>query len=373
MQSPLNYHQNFTDWNRARRFAIFIGLMLLGLGLMFWLYWGVAISMTISIILAYLLAPFVSALEIRGLKRYYAVPAIALCILIGMVIAVWFILPPLYYQITQLLSLTPQAIDNFYSTNLPIIQEKINKVPLLREFNLIEFATKQLKGEEMSVKVIAFLSGVWFGTPIILSTIVYVLLVPVLTFALLLEERKMLDHAWSVVPRDLVLPLRVFVDRMNRGFLLLGRGLLTVAFVVGLLYMVGFSLVGLRFAILIGALAGLCRIIPYLDILVGGILCAVAIFADFQGWPQVFMVLGVFAVVFTLDGILITPKIIGESVGLHPLFLLISIIAFGYWWGIGGVLIAIPAVTLARIISRLLLPIYLVSPLYKPRFQEFRE
>ena len=137
-----------------------------------------------------------------------------------------------------------------------------------------------------------------------------------------------------------------------------------VAGILAVLYILGFSIIGLQGAFAIGLIAGACRIINYLDVIVGGTLSLMVILSDFQGIGQLLAVAGVFLVVQSVDGMFITPRVIGDRVGLHPVLVIVSILSFGDLFGFWGVLLAIPVLAVAKVLWFSTKPFYLASRPY---------
>ena len=127
---------------------------------------------------------------------------------------------------------------------------------------------------------------------------------------------------------------------------------------------------GFPFAISIAIVAGICRVVPYLDVVVGGLLSLIVILSNFENYGQVIGIVAVFGVVQAADGMFITPRIIGERVGIHPIVVILSVLALGDWFGFWGVLLAIPAVAVGKILAGALLPYYKRSHVYLGRQYE---
>jgi predicted PurR-regulated permease PerM len=137
--------------------------------------------------------------------------------------------------------------------------------------------------------------------------------------------------------------------------------------ILGLIYTIGLPSVGLEAGAAIGVVAGVCRIIPYVDVIVGGLLSAIVIIYTGASAFTAFGTVAIFAGAQTLDAILITPRVIGDRVGLHPLIVMLSVLSFGYWLGFYGVLLAIPLLALGKVTVDMFLPYYLNSAAYRPR------
>jgi predicted PurR-regulated permease PerM len=136
------------------------------------------------------------------------------------------------------------------------------------------------------------------------------------------------------------------------------RGHIKVALALSCLYSIGFSAIGLSAGVAIGITAGICRIIPYLDVVVGVTLGLTYIFTQQLPIAKVFYLVGVIGTVQLLDGAIITPKLIGERVGLHPLVVILTVIAASSQFGFWGVILAIPGAAVFKALYKLVLPVY---------------
>src|SRR3954453_6351609 len=152
------------------------------------------------------------------------------------------------------------------------------------------------------------------------------------------------------------------IDRAIAGFI---RGQATVCFILGTLYAVGLSMIGLNFGALIGMLAGLLSFIPYVGSLTGLVLSVgVAIVQFWPDWTWIAATLGIFVTGQFVEGNILSPKLVGASVGLHPVWLMFALFAFGALFGFVGLLLAVPLAAVAGVLGRFALKKYLESALY---------
>jgi predicted PurR-regulated permease PerM len=188
---------------------------------------------------------------------------------------------------------------------------------------------------------------------------------PVVAFYLLLDWDNMIEKVDDWVPRDNVDTVRHLarqIDATIAGFV---RGQGSVCIILGLIYAVGLSIVGLNFGLLIGLFAGLISFIPYVGSLVGLVLALIV--AVVQFWPDFVMigaVIAVFAVGQFFEGNILQPRLVGKSVGLHPVWLMFALFAFGALFGFVGMLIAVPAAASVGVLVRFAISRYLDSDLY---------
>ena len=189
---------------------------------------------------------------------------------------------------------------------------------------------------------------------------------PVVAFYMLLDWDRMVAKVDSWVPRDHVATVRAIATDINTSSAGFVRGQGTLSLALGIYYALGLTITGLNFGILIGLFAGLISFIPYVGSLVGLVL-SVGL-ALIQFWPDYFMI-GAVALVFIVgqfvEGNILHPLLVGKSVGLHPVWLMFALFAFGALFGFVGLLIAVPAAAAVAVLVRFALTRYLQSPLYR--------
>jgi predicted PurR-regulated permease PerM len=189
---------------------------------------------------------------------------------------------------------------------------------------------------------------------------------PVVAFYMLLDWDRMIRTVDSWIPRDHVETVRGIAADINRATAGFVRGQGTLCIVLGIMYAIGLTLVGLNFGLLIGLFAGLISFIPYVGSLVGLVL-AVGV-ALVQFWPEWQWIVAVAVVFFAgqfIEGNILQPRLVGKSVGLHPVWLMFALFAFGYLFGFVGLLVAVPAAAAVAVLVRFAISRYLESPLYR--------
>lgn len=192
-----------------------------------------------------------------------------------------------------------------------------------------------------------------------------IVVTPVVAFYLIYDWHKMIDAVDGWIPlrqRDTVHQLARETDTTIAGFV---RGQSAVCLILGTFYAVGLTLAGLNFGLLIGLISGLISFIPYVGSMTGLILSLGVAVAQF--WPQytwILVVLGVFLAGQFLEGNVLSPKLVGESVGLHPVWVIFALLAFGYLFGFVGLLVAVPVSAIIGVLARFGLKRYLQSSFY---------
>jgi predicted PurR-regulated permease PerM len=200
----------------------------------------------------------------------------------------------------------------------------------------------------------------------LVSVVSLFVVTPVVAFYMLLDWDRMVATVDSWVPRDHVGTVRQIAADINTATAGFVRGQGTLCLILGAMYAFGLTLTGLNFAILIGLFAGLISFIPYVGSLTGLVLAVGVAFVQF--WPQWQMIVAVAVVFFIgqfIEGNILSPKLVGKSVGLHPVWLMFALFAFGALFGFVGLLIAVPAAAAVAVLVRFAIARYLESPLYK--------
>jgi predicted PurR-regulated permease PerM len=194
------------------------------------------------------------------------------------------------------------------------------------------------------------------------------IITPVVAFYILVDWHKMISELDSWLPLDYRDSLRKIAREINHALAGFIRGQSIVCLFLGAWYSLGLSFVGLDFGFLIGVLGGLLSFVPYIGSLTALVLSLGV--ALVQGWPSLklfFMALGVVGVGQFLEGNVLSPKLVGDSVGLHPVWLMFALLAFGQLFGFLGLIIAVPTAAAIGVVSRHFIAIYLTSPLYRGR------
>ncbi len=330
-------------------------IFVVGLTLMsIWIYQqlaGVLGPFLFSIAMAYLLNPLVSWLEKRRLKRNLASLLVIFVFMLGLTILGIFLVPQLVSEIGDLINQTvtalPQVRDWLQNTVLP----SLSRLPV----DLQKLQNALL--EDLPGKLQAVLGTVLRGalnftatTSAVLGQLLNVILIPVLTYYFLNDGQQLWEQfVLRLFPEERRADVQHKVqiaDDMMSGFL---RGQFTVMAIVGILSGIGMALVGVPYAIFVGLMSGLLNIIPYVGLLISLILTLVV--ALFTANPFVTMIKAaiVFAVVQGLEGSVISPKIVGEKVGLHPMIVILSVLIGAQFFGFWGLLLAVPVAAIINV------------------------
>lgn len=314
--------------------------------------------------IAYVLDPIASYLERLGLPRVVG----SLFILIIFGILLFFLLvtvaPYLVRELRDFALALPMHMENLRALISGYYKDWFGKE--LTEIELgFEEALRRF-ADSSSLKLGAFLRHLWDGSLALVNMVALFVVTPVVAFYLLMDWPKIIAKVDSWVPRqhvETVRGLATQIDRTLNGFM---RGQVTVCLLLAAFYSIGLMTVGLKHGFLIGVTAGLLSFIPYVGSLTGLLLAGGMALSQF--WPEwlpIIMVLGVFFAGQLIEGNVLQPKIVGDQVNLHPVWLIFALFVFGYLMGFVGMLVAVPLAATIGVLVRFGLSQYLQSEIYQ--------
>ena len=347
-----------------RRQVFFWLVSAFGLALFLYVFSDVLLPFVAGMVLAYFLDPVADRLERLGLSRLWATVVILFAFIIVLVLAFVILVPVLASQMADFAAKLPE-----YLTRLQQLITSYDPQWLKQRFgvdaNGLREGLNSLLTSGFGLLTTVFTS-IWSSGVALVSVISLFVVTPVVAFYMLLDWDRMVAVVDSWVPRDHVRTVRQIAADINSATAGFVRGQGTLCLILGTIYAVGLTITGLNFAILIGLFAGLISFIPYVGSLTGLVLAVGVAFVQF--WPDWTMIVAVAAVFFVgqfIEGNILAPKLVGKSVGLHPVWLMFSLFAFGALFGFVGLLIAVPAAAAVGVLVRFAIGRYLESPLYK--------
>ena len=351
--------------------------------LFLYVFSGVLLPFVAGMILAYLFDPLADRLERMGLNRLGAALLIVVFISLVFLLLLILFVPVLAHQLASFIESLPDLVTRLQAL---VAQEggalggKLGS-DVLEKLGLDEkLASKDVQKSLGDIVgqgaqwMLSFLKSLWSGGQALIGVFSLLVVTPVVAFYLLLDWDRMiatLDRLAPPAHRDHV---RVLAQEMNSavaGFL---RGQSLVCLFLGLWYGVGLSLIGLKFGFLIGICAGVLSFIPYVGSLTALVFSAVM--AIVQGWPSLSlfgMAMTVVGVGQFLEGNVLTPRLVGASVGLHPVWLMFALFAFGSLFGFTGLILAVPVAAVIGVLFRFALVRYFESPIYRESAPDERE
>ena len=337
--------------------AAFVAVLLL------WLFSGILLPFVLGMVIAYFLDPVADWLERRGVSRLWAtVLILGLFVLIFAGVLV-ILVPVIANQIGGLATRVPEYVDRIQTIIESIRSSSIGWLLPEGEANLKQdLATLFSEGSGI---ISSFIASLWSSSLAVVNFVSLFVVTPVVAFYMLLDWDRMVDKIDDWVPRQHVGTVRRLfrdIDRSVAGFL---RGQGSLCLILGTFYGVSLSLVGLNFGLLIGLFAGLVSFIPYVGSISGLLLSVgVALVQFWPEWPWIVAVAAIFFVGQFFEGNILQPKLVGASVGLHPVWLMFALLAFGAMFGFVGLLIAVPSAAAVGVLVRFALTQYLQSAMY---------
>ncbi|QPC87347.1 AI-2E family transporter [Mesorhizobium sp. NBSH29] len=329
-----------------------------------YIFSGILLPFVAGMVLAYFLDPVADRLQNAGLSRVMATVLILIGFVIVLALGLIILIPVLAQQMTDFIGRMPD-----YLSRLQGLVTSIDPDWLKQRFG-VDAASLREGLNSLLTSGVGFLTTVfeslWKSGVALFNIAGLFLVTPVVAFYMLLDWDRMIAAIDKWVPRDHVATVRQIATDINKATAGFVRGQGTLCLILGIMYAAGLTVAGLNFGILIGMFAGLISFIPYVGSLTGLILSLGVAFVQFwPDWPSVAVVAAVFFVGQFIEGNILQPRLVGKSVGLHPVWLMFSLFAFGALFGFVGLLIAVPAAAAVAVLVRFAIGRYMESPLYK--------
>lgn len=330
-----------------------------------WLFYQllpVLMPFFVSALLAYLADPIVDKLETKKLSRTLSVSIVfAVLFLVGLILLL-IVLPLLTSQIAALFKRLPDYLSIIQTTVVPWLNS-IGLPVASFDINMLKQALTNYWSEVGLVAGGVFNYVTRSGVAV-LQWLANLVLVPVVTFYLLRDWDLIVARFRELLPRrhaETFISMTLECDDMLAAFI---RGQLMVMFALSTIYTIGLTMIGLELSLLIGVIAGVVSFVPYLGLIVGIGLAGIAAFFQFHEWLPIVMVMLVFGVAQVLEGVVLTPRFVGERIGLHPVAVIFSVLAGGQLFGFAGVLLALPVAAVIMVLLRHAHQRYLSSQIY---------
>lgn len=314
----------------------------------------VVIPFLIAFLVAYLFSPLVDRMLSFGFPRWIAITSVFLIIIVGLVLVGWFIMPMIWAQLIYARDHIPEMIAWINGTFLPWLSDT---------FNLVEM---ELNTDEMTVVAMEYIQTNYsvdnlqdVALRLAQSGLNFIqiggmfVLIPIITFYFLLDWDKMLKHMQRAIPRPFENSVVTIAKECNQVLGAFVKGQFLVMILLGIVYAVGLQLIGIEVGLIIGIVAGLASIIPYLGFAVGIIAAVVASLLQFGvDWMQLFLVLVVFMVGQAIEGYVLQPFLLGDKIGLSPVAVVFAVLAGAQLLGFAGMLIALPVAAVIVVLLR---------------------
>lgn len=331
--------------------------------LMLWLLKGILLPFVAGMAIAYFLDPLADRLEKYGLSRTAATATITVAFLLVTVILAIVLVPVLYNQLIALIEVFPSLIQRGQDWLLTVGDGRLGRLLGVHGPDVEKAISESLVGS--LDWVVNLMTSLGLQGLQLVGLISLIVVTPVVAFYLLLDWDRMVEKVDALLPRDHRDTIRSLARDINTvlaGFI---RGQVIVCLVLGVIYAVGLTIVGLKFGLIVGILAGIISFIPYLGTILGFIVgVALALFQFAPDYIQVGFVVAVFAVGQFIEGNFLSPKLVGDRVGLHPVWVMFAIFAFAALFGFVGALLALPVAAALGVLARFGIAQYRNSQLY---------
>lgn len=345
----------------AQRYRFWLIGLAVSLALLYVLR-GMLLPFVAGMAVAYFLDPLADRLERSGLSRLAATSVITFAFFLVVVLALIILVPLIEDQVLAFAHKVPGYIDTLNERLQPLLAEAKKRLSP-RDIEKLRSSAGEYAGTAASWALGA-VRGVLTGSLAVFNVLSLMFITPVVTFYLLRDWDKMVARVDSWLPRDHAATIRTQMKEINRtlsGFI---RGQATVCLCLGLIYGIGLSAVGLDLGLVIGMASGMLSFIPYLGSITGFVSGMGLALAQGTDWHLPAMVAGVFVVGQVAEGNFLTPKLVGDKVGLHPVWIMFALLAFAALFGFVGLLLAVPVAAVIGVLVRFALSRYLTSALY---------
>jgi predicted PurR-regulated permease PerM len=329
-----------------------------------WLLGDILLPFVVGAAIAYFLNPLADRLSRTGIGRTPAAVLIILLFVLLLLAAIILLGPIVFDQLRQLAETLPAdlrrlqgVVDEWAKGWFGADYEGVNKS---FERGLAGLAESWTGSMTWAVK------QVWSRGLALVNLLSLVLITPVVAFYLLADWPRVVERVDRALPRDHAPTVRRLAGEINAAVSAFVRGQGTICLILAAIYSIGLTMIGVRYGLVIGLAVGAMSFVPFVGWALG--LAIAGAIAAAQGWPEftlLIKVVALFAATSVLDTALLSPKIVGPRVGLHPVWLIFSVLAFGSLLGLVGVLIAVPVAAAIAVLVRFALGLYLESPIYR--------
>lgn len=341
-------------------------LAALAVGWVIWLLGPILTPFVLALALAWLGDPLVDRIEATGRSRNTGVVLVFVAMILLITAALLILVPMIERQIATLVAAIPQAQQWLMQTGIPWFEQKtgLEIMQWMDPDRLIEWVRSHWQQAGGFAKT--FFGYVSRSGFTMVTWVVNILLLPILTFYFLRDWDKLVERVASMIPRNHIGTITKLARESDEVLGAFIRGQFLVMIALGVVYAAGLSLVGLKLGLLIGLVAGLISFIPYLGATTGIVMAIGAALVQAQGFDLKLLIL--VGVVFTvgqlLESYVLTPRIVGDKIGLHPVAVIFAVMAGGQLFGFLGMLLALPVAAVSNVLLRYAHQRYRQSDLY---------
>jgi predicted PurR-regulated permease PerM len=323
---------------------------------------GVLLPFVAGAAVAYMLDPICDRLQRWGCTRALATTLVTLVFALVVVLALILLVPALYHQAVTFVERLPAIIDAVRDRVAPLVDD-LRRLVSESQAARIERAAGDAAGRAVNWTLTA-VGGVITGGLALVNLLSLVFITPVVTFYLLRDWDRIVYRIEGLLPRahaDTIREQARLADETLSGFV---RGQATVCFLLGSFYAIALSLVGLDFGLVVGLVAGALSFVPYVGSIVGFVASMGLAIAQFSDWISIAIVAAIFFIGQAVEGNFLTPKLVGDRVRLHPVWIIFALLAGGALFGFVGVLLAVPVAAVVGVLIRFAIGRYTQSRYY---------
>ncbi len=348
----------FADSNRWYFLAVFLLL-----GIFIYLLAPILTPFAISALIAYLFDPFADKLESWKLSRTLSVVIVFIVMTIIVFLILLVLIPTLEHQISNLIANLPKYFQYLSDNVTPWLREKFGLQTDIFNFSELTDLLKAHWNEAGGIakNIVASLSK---SSMVVVNWMMNIVLIPVVTFYLLRDWDILTARVGELIPRPVYPTINKLVTESNSVLSAFLRGQFSVMLALGVIYSIGLMIIGLDLSLLIGMGAGIVSFIPYLGAITGMVVGAITAFVQFGDPTYVVYVLIVFGVGQLLEGMVLTPWLVGDKIGLHPVAVIFAVLAGGQLFGFVGILLGLPIAAVVMVLLRFAHQNYMQSKMY---------
>ncbi|MBQ8870814.1 MAG: AI-2E family transporter [Alphaproteobacteria bacterium] len=323
---------------------------------------SVLLPFVAGIVLGYLFDPLASRFEKWGLNRTLATILVFVVVIMVAIPTFIMIFSVIDKQLSIFVDVAPVYISSFIKRTEPLLLELHDKFPSLELNALPEMIKNNLTNSlQLGGKLLKSIISNGFALINLLSLL---LITPVVAFYMLRDWDTFVKKVDNLLPRKSKNSIREqckLIDRALSGFI---RGQLSVCIILGAYYSIGLHLIGIELGLLIGFLAGLISFIPYVGSISGFLISIILAMAQFGNITKVIEVIAIFVIGQFVEGNFLTPKLVGDNIGLHPVWVMFALLSGGVLLGFLGLMIAVPVAAIIGVVTRYAINNYKKSNLY---------
>ena len=322
-------------------------------------------------ILAYLFNPVANKLEKLGMSRNGATITILLWVIVLIILIIILIAPIIYNQVSELVIKFPNYLHYFNQHIIPLISDKVSTLSLT-DTETIK-VTLQEHISDFITWTGKFITGIVSSGLAIYDIISIIIITPIVTYYLIRDWSKLFRKIKNALPLKHKKTINHQIDKINLTLAGFFRGQGMVCLILGIYYAAGLSLLGLNFGLFIGFITGILTFIPYVGATIGLILSLLIAIFQFGLWQIPLIIMILFAFGQTVESYFLTPRLVGKKVGLHPVWIIFSLLAGAHLFGFVGILLALPIAALIGVLCRFMFELYIKSSYYhhKPTAKKY--